>query len=65
MAFIETSIAAETAAHWRARLEPLDCCVCVVATLEEAMADPHFQARGLYGKAAHMPVAAGLRGRAG
>jgi crotonobetainyl-CoA:carnitine CoA-transferase CaiB-like acyl-CoA transferase len=35
------------AEHWRQRLEPLDCCACVVASLEEAMADPHFAGRGL------------------
>ena len=62
MAFVTGSIGSGTAEHWRARFDPLDCCVCVVASLEEAMADPHFKARGLYRKTAHVPVASGLRG---
>jgi crotonobetainyl-CoA:carnitine CoA-transferase CaiB-like acyl-CoA transferase len=36
------------AEHWRTTLEPLDCCCTVVATLAEALADPHFQERGLF-----------------
>jgi alpha-methylacyl-CoA racemase len=36
------------AAHWRATLEPLDCCATVVRSLEEAAADPHFAVRGLF-----------------
>ena len=35
------------AAEWGARLEPLDCCCTVVASLEEALADPHLRERGL------------------
>jgi crotonobetainyl-CoA:carnitine CoA-transferase CaiB-like acyl-CoA transferase len=35
------------AAEWGARLEPLDCCCTVVASLEEALADPHLRGRGL------------------
>jgi alpha-methylacyl-CoA racemase len=33
---------------WRARLEPLDCCCTIMVSLEEACADEHFQARGLF-----------------
>lgn len=33
---------------WRARFAGKDLCCCVVATLEEALADPHFRARGLF-----------------
>ena len=55
MTFIETAIAREDAAHWRAVLEPLDACVCVVATIEEAMTDPQFIARGLYARTATLP----------
>ncbi len=40
-------IAGQDAAHWRALLEPLDCCCTVVRTLAEAMADSAFAARGL------------------
>lgn len=64
-------IRSRDAAHWRATLEPLDCCATVVRTLEEAAADPHFAARGLFrGEAAwdglamplaHAPLPEGLR----
>jgi crotonobetainyl-CoA:carnitine CoA-transferase CaiB-like acyl-CoA transferase len=35
------------AADWAARLEPLDCCVSLVRTCEEAVADPAFAERGV------------------
>lgn len=35
-------------AHWQALFTGKDCCCSVVATLQEAMADPHFIARGLF-----------------
>lgn len=41
-------IASQDAAHWRAVFEGQDCCATIVATLEEAAADPHFQARGVF-----------------
>ncbi len=41
-------IAGRTAAEWRPILAKADCCCSIVATLEEAMADPHFKARGLF-----------------
>ena len=41
-------LASETAAHWRPRFAAADCCVTIVATLEEALADPHFVSRGLF-----------------
>uniref|UniRef100_A0A9E7ZWT1 CoA transferase n=1 Tax=Bosea sp. NBC_00436 TaxID=2969620 RepID=A0A9E7ZWT1_9HYPH len=40
-------IANESAAYWRALVEPLDCCCTVVRTLEEAVSDPQMSARGL------------------
>jgi alpha-methylacyl-CoA racemase len=40
-------IRSRNASHWQALLEPLDCCCTIVATLEEASADPHFRQRGL------------------
>lgn len=46
-AAIARTIAGESAAHWRALLEPLDCCCTVIRTLEEAVSDPHVTARGL------------------
>ncbi|HEV8314373.1 MAG TPA: CaiB/BaiF CoA-transferase family protein [Burkholderiaceae bacterium] len=33
--------------HWEARFARADCCVSPVHTLEEALADPHFRARGM------------------
>jgi crotonobetainyl-CoA:carnitine CoA-transferase CaiB-like acyl-CoA transferase len=41
-------VGSRDAAHWHALLAPLDCCCTVVATLEEALADPHFHQRGLF-----------------
>ncbi|GIX29317.1 MAG: CoA transferase [Burkholderiales bacterium] len=34
-------------AHWVERFRHVDCCVSPVLTLEEALADPHFNARGM------------------
>ena len=44
---IAAIIASESAAYWRALVEPLDCCCTVVRTLEEAVSDPQMSARGL------------------
>jgi crotonobetainyl-CoA:carnitine CoA-transferase CaiB-like acyl-CoA transferase len=41
-------IAAKTAEEWRPLLAKADCCVTVIASLEEAMRDPHFLERGLF-----------------
>ncbi|WP_342640464.1 CaiB/BaiF CoA transferase family protein [Rhodoligotrophos ferricapiens] len=40
-------VASRSAAEWAPLLQAADCCVTVVATVEEALADQHFQARGL------------------
>jgi crotonobetainyl-CoA:carnitine CoA-transferase CaiB-like acyl-CoA transferase len=45
---ITAVVARKTAAEWTAILGPLDCCATVVASLEEAAADPHFRDRGLF-----------------
>jgi len=42
-------IRAQPAAHWQARFEGEDVCCAIVRTLEEAQAEPHFRARGLFG----------------
>ncbi|WP_406857859.1 CaiB/BaiF CoA-transferase family protein [Alsobacter sp. KACC 23698] len=47
-AAVAAIIRSEPAATWARRLGPLDCCCTVVASLEEALADPHFRARGLF-----------------
>ena len=45
---IAAIIAARPAGHWRTRFEGEDCCCNLVASLEEAMADPQFRERGLF-----------------
>src|SRR3954454_513680 len=69
-------IAGETAAHWRPKFAAVDCCVTVMASLEEALHDPHFVERGLFahqiagpsGKtiaALPLPIAETLRAKPG
>ncbi len=41
-------IGEHTASEWGARFATTDCCANVVATLEEALRDPQFLARGLF-----------------
>ena len=41
-------IAGRPAAEWAARFAGVDCCATIVATIEEALADAHFRARGLF-----------------
>jgi crotonobetainyl-CoA:carnitine CoA-transferase CaiB-like acyl-CoA transferase len=69
-------IARETAQHWRPKFAAADCCVTIMASLEEALHDPHFVERGLFvhqiagasGKtmpALPVPIAATLREKPG
>ena len=41
-------IGLQTYSHWQKTFEKVDCCVNIVATLEEAFEDPHFIERGLF-----------------
>lgn len=41
-------IAAKPSGHWRAILGEADCCCSIVQTVEDAMGDAHFRARGLF-----------------
>jgi crotonobetainyl-CoA:carnitine CoA-transferase CaiB-like acyl-CoA transferase len=41
-------IAARSSDEWRPIFAAADCCTTIVASLEEAMRDPHFIARGLF-----------------
>ena len=41
-------IAADTSQAWAERFAGRDCCCSIVATLAEALEDPHFKARGLF-----------------
>src|SRR5260370_31540235 len=43
---IAVIVASETADHWARRFHGVDCCCSIVATLQEALNDPHFAARG-------------------
>ena len=38
----------ETADHWRPKLAAADCCATIMASLEDALHDPHFVERGLF-----------------
>jgi alpha-methylacyl-CoA racemase len=42
-------IKSRTAAHWRPIFAAADCCVTIVASLQEAVHDSHFVDRGLFG----------------
>jgi len=48
IAAVAAVIAGKTADEWRPLFAAADCCVTVMATLEEAVRDPHFIARGLF-----------------
>ncbi len=48
-------VAERDAGEWHAILGPRDCCCTVVASLAEAVADPHFRTRGLFRAQALLP----------
>src|SRR5204862_3210616 len=75
-AAVAAIIARETAEHWRPKFAAADCCVTIMASLEEALHDPHFVERGLFAHkvagrsgatmaALPVPIAATLRGAPG
>ena len=47
---IASIIAGRTAEAWRPVLAAADCCATIIASLEEAVRDPHFVARGLFSR---------------
>ena len=49
-AAVAACVAQRTSVEWQARLAGLDVCCNVVASLEEATRDPHFNARGIFGR---------------
>jgi crotonobetainyl-CoA:carnitine CoA-transferase CaiB-like acyl-CoA transferase len=57
-AAIARIIAAETAEYWRPKFAAADCCATIMASLEEALADPHFTSRGLFAHAIAGPSGA-------
>ncbi len=69
-------IKARTSDEWRPVFAKADCCATIVATLEEALRDPHFVQRGLFahdvsgaaGKvmlALPLPIDSGFRAKSG
>jgi crotonobetainyl-CoA:carnitine CoA-transferase CaiB-like acyl-CoA transferase len=51
LAAVSRIIRSRPAAYWSEAFAGKDCCCTIVATLEEALADPHFRARGLFAHA--------------
>jgi crotonobetainyl-CoA:carnitine CoA-transferase CaiB-like acyl-CoA transferase len=47
-AAVAALIASKDSDEWRPALAKADCCVTIMATLEEALRDPHFVGRGLF-----------------
>ena len=75
LAAVRKIIASQTGDHWQRNFEGVDCCCTLVATLDEALNDPHFQSRGILAHrlrlesgaeipALHVPVADMFRGAA-
>ncbi len=54
-AAVAAIIARRSADEWRPVLAAADCCATVVATLDEAVRDPHFVARGLFARQVVVP----------
>jgi crotonobetainyl-CoA:carnitine CoA-transferase CaiB-like acyl-CoA transferase len=50
IAAVAAVIAARSAEEWRPVFAAADCCVTIMATLEEALRDPHFRERGLFAR---------------
>src|SRR6185503_17086277 len=49
-------VAGEMAETWAVRIAGRDCCCSIVASVEEAMRDPHFIARGVFRESLALPV---------
>lgn len=65
-AAVAARLAARSAADWRPVFAAADCCATIVASLDEALADPHLVARGLFAPrdgetVLPIPIAPGLR----
>ncbi len=57
---IAAILATRDAAEWRPVFQRADCCTSIVATVQEALADPHFAARGLFARSVVAPDGARL-----
>ena len=49
-AAVAACVAQRTSAEWQTKLAGLDVCCNIVASVEEASRDPHFAARGVFGR---------------
>ncbi|OWW18165.1 hypothetical protein AYR66_03135 [Noviherbaspirillum denitrificans] len=49
-AAVAAIIGGKPASHWRARFAGKDVCSVIVASMQEAMQDEHFRARGLFAR---------------
>ena len=57
-AAVASIIAGRTAEEWRPPFAAADCCVSIMATLQEALHDPHFVERGLFAHGVAGPTGA-------
>jgi crotonobetainyl-CoA:carnitine CoA-transferase CaiB-like acyl-CoA transferase len=57
-AAVAAIIAGKSADEWRPVLAAADCCVTIMASLQEALGDPHFVARGLFAHTVAGPTGA-------
>lgn len=48
IAAVAAIVAREDAAHWQARFQGQDVCCAIVASMADAVNDPHFRGRGLF-----------------
>jgi len=55
IAAVAARVASRDANHWEAALASADTCCTVVRTLEEAVRDPHFAARGVFARQVEVP----------
>jgi crotonobetainyl-CoA:carnitine CoA-transferase CaiB-like acyl-CoA transferase len=53
-------IARRSSDEWRPIFAACDCCVTIMATLEEALRDPHFIERGLFAHRVAGPTGASM-----
>jgi alpha-methylacyl-CoA racemase len=60
-AAVSAIIAGQTSDHWRPKFAAADCCATIVASLEEALRDPHFTERGLFDYAVASPLGKTMR----
>jgi crotonobetainyl-CoA:carnitine CoA-transferase CaiB-like acyl-CoA transferase len=60
-AAIAAIIAGRTSDYWRPKFAAADCCATIVASLEEALHDPHFTERGLFDYAVASPSGKTMR----